>query len=256
MESSDSRAVSMSAILKDNAKQLPVKQGSIYAFLQALILEDFFDMPVTSADVAIRIAEKFGKRIRTNHIQTYMRKFMLAGVIHAVKDETSSAQYWVLASMSKKDALSAIKKGAKISSLEQRLFSDKLLSKMQTDFTVELAELHDNFGQNGNCTAFMLRKILEKMLIIAFSKTGKTSLLEDPLRPGGWKGLKEMIEIATREKINGFPLLTGKTANEIKGVKFLGDTAAHNPLVSVDMNTILPQMPYVITAYEELATRL
>jgi hypothetical protein len=50
--------------------------------------------------------------------------------------------------------------------------------------------------------------------------------------------------------------LIPKTANEIKGLKFLGDTAAHNPLVSVDMKTIVPQMPYIITAFEELARHL
>jgi hypothetical protein len=70
------------------------------------------------------------------------------------------------------------------------------------------------------------------------------------------EGLKDIIEIAAKEKINGIPFLIPKTANEIKGLKFLGDTAAHNPLVSVDMQTILPQMPYIITAYEELAKHL
>ncbi len=33
-------------------------------------------------------------------------------------------------------------------------------------------------------------------------------------------------------------------------------TAAHNPPVGVDMTTIVPQMPYIITAYEELAKHL
>jgi hypothetical protein len=65
-----------------------------------------------------------------------------------------------------------------------------------------------------------------------------------------------MIEIASREKLNGIPMLIPKTAREIKGIKFLGDTAAHNPLVDVDVNTILPQMPFIITAYEELAKRM
>jgi hypothetical protein len=65
-----------------------------------------------------------------------------------------------------------------------------------------------------------------------------------------------MIEVAAREKVDGVPFLIPKTANEIKGLKFLGDTAAHNPLVGVDITSILPQMPYMITAYEELAKRL
>ncbi len=88
------------------------------------------------------------------------------------------------------------------------------------------------------------------------SKHGKGNLLEDKARPGGWVGLKDMIETAAREKLNGVPFLVSKTASEIKGIKFLGDTAAHNPLVGVANSTILPQMPYIITAYEELAQRL
>ncbi len=47
-----------------------------------------------------------------------------------------------------------------------------------------------------------------------------------------------------------------KTAKEIQGIKFLGDTSAHNPLTEVDMKTIIPQMPYIITAYKELAKKL
>src|SRR5208337_2065970 len=117
-------------------------------------------------------------------------------------------------------------------------------------------ELRDVFGRHGNCSAFLLRKILEKLIIIVFAKNGKEQLLEDSARPGGWKGLKEMIEIAAREKHKGVPFLTGKTANETKGLKFLGDTAAHNPKVSVPMNSIAPQMPFMIIAYEELAALL
>ena len=65
-----------------------------------------------------------------------------------------------------------------------------------------------------------------------------------------------MVDIAAREKVGGLPILTGKTASEIRGVKFLGDTAAHNPLVDVDMKTIIPQMPFLITAFGELARHL
>ena len=65
-----------------------------------------------------------------------------------------------------------------------------------------------------------------------------------------------MINIAAKEKIGGTPFLTSSTAKEIGGVKFLGDTSAHNPLVNVDMKTIIPQMPYIITAYKELAEKL
>jgi len=54
----------------------------------------------------------------------------------------------------------------------------------------------------------------------------------------------------------GCLFLSPKTAEKIEGIKFLGDTSAHNPLVNVDMETILPQMPFIITAYKELAKHL
>jgi len=127
---------------------------------------------------------------------------------------------------------------------------------LKKTFGRELEELRDNFGKNGNCTTFLLRKILEKLIIIAFGKNEKDKLPEDQTRPGGWVGLKEMIETAEREKLHSVPFLIPKTANEIMGIKFLGDTAIHNPLVGVEMSTIVPQMPFVITAYEELAKRL
>jgi len=41
-----------------------------------------------------------------------------------------------------------------------------------------------------------------------------------------------------------------------RGIKFLGDTAAHNPMVNVDVADILPQMPFIVTAYKELALHL
>jgi len=224
--------------------------------IRLLILDGFFDPPVANEAVVRRIKERFGKRWQTIHIQTYMQKFMKADIIHAVKAKGHRGNYWVLANIKRDDALRSIGKKRKVLELEEDLFSGTLAKRLSRDFGRELKELRHNFGENGNCTAFLLRKILEKLIIIVFGKNRKDKLLEDKSRPGGWIGLKDMIEVAAREKLNGVPFLVPKTASEIKGIKFLGDTAAHNPLVSVDSSTILPQMPYIITAYEELAKRL
>lgn len=242
--------------LKEKARTLAIDSQSRYALIQKLIVAGFFDAPVSSEAVVLKIKERFGRRWKTGHIQTYMRKFMDADFIHAVKPAGHTRNYWVLSSVTRDQALRAIGKKKKVQEIEAELFSAQLVRRLRKDFDRELDELQDNFGKNGNCTAFLLRKILEKLIIIVFTKNGKDSLLEDKKRSGGWIGLKEMIETASREKLRGVPFLLPRTANEIKGIKFLGDTAAHNPLVSVDMSTILPQMPYIITAYEELAKRL
>jgi len=129
----------------------------------------------------------------------------------------------------------------------------KLAQTLQKDFTVELADLKLVYGRSGTCTAFILRKILEKLIFIVFSKQG----ISDKLKYGSdFVGLKAMIELAQTEKINGVPFMMPKTAKEIAGIKFLGDTSAHNPLVTVDMETIAPAMPFIVTAYTELAREL
>lgn len=242
--------------LKEKARALAIDPQSRYVLLQKLILDGLFDSPLPSDEVVLRIREKFGKRWKTNHVQTYMQKFMKAEIIHAVKPMGHKGNYWVLASVKREQALKLIGKKRKVREIEEELFSERLVKRLRKNFGRELEELQDNFGKNGNCAAFLLRKILEKLIIVVFAKNGKEKLLEDKNRPGGWTGLKDMIETAAREKLHGVPFLVPKTANEIKGIKFLGDTAAHNPLVGVEMGTILPQMPYIITAYEELAKRL
>lgn len=138
----------------------------------------------------------------------------------------------------------------------EELLEEKLITKLGNDFEQELADLYLNFGKSGNCTAFTLRKILEKLIYITFAKNGIETKLEDKNTPGRLVGLEAMINLAAQEKLGGIPFLTNKTAQEVKGIKFLGDTSAHNPLVNVDMETILPQMPFITIAYKELAERL
>jgi hypothetical protein len=191
--------------------------------------------------------------MKTHHIQTYMRKFMESGIVHAVKPEGSKLNYYVLASVTREEALQKIGKDRRVLEVERQLFSDSLTKRLAPEFSVELDELHANFGRHGNATAFLLRKILEKLLIIVLAKLGKSALIADPRHPGGWKGLQDIIGIAAAEKVQGLPVLSAKTATAISGVKFLGDSAAHNPLTSVHMNTIIPQMPFIITAYEEIS---
>jgi hypothetical protein len=138
--------------------------------------------------------------------------------------------------------------------IENELFEDSLLKKFGKSFEIEMTDLRHNFGVSGNCTAFLLRKILEKLIFITFAQHGVQAKLEDPGATGTGRliGLEAMINAAAKEKIKGISLLTTHTAQEIRGIKFLGDISAHNPLTEVDMKTIIPQMPFIITAYKEL----
>jgi len=243
--------------LKERAKTLLLPEGSKYEFIQTLIVrENFFDSPKTTNQLIEEILSIFGRELKSIEAQTYMKKFMKEGIIRAIKIKGHKGNFWVLASVTKDEALRLISKDKRIQKIEEELFSDGLIKKLKKDFNIELEDLRHNFGQSGNCTAFLLRKILEKLIYITFSKHHIETKLEDKTKPGGLVGLETMINIASSEKIRGIPFLTPKTAKEIKGIKFLGDTAAHNPLTNVDMKTIIPQMPYIITAYEELIKKL
>ncbi len=242
--------------LKDKASHLLLQRGSKHELIQKLIVSGFFDAPKTTSELTLEIRQTFGKKLQSNEVQTYMKKFMEAGIIRAVQNKQSRGNFWIIASVDKSKAAQLIGKSKKVQEIEHDLFSDGLLKKLGKDFDVEFADLQHNFDRSGTCTAFLLRKILEKLIYLAFAKQGVEAKLEDKAQTGRLVGLESMISIAVSEKINGVPFLTSKTAKEIRGIKFLGDAAAHNPLTNVEMRTVIPQMPFIITAFEEVAKKM
>ena len=140
--------------------------------------------------------------------------------------------------------------------LTANVLPDELIAALGRDFETEIEDLRLNYGQSGTCTAFLLRKILEKLIFLTFAKNGLDDKLEDKAKSGGLVGLQTMVNLAIAHKINGKPFLMSKTAKSIEGIKFLGDTSAHNPIVNVSMKTIEQVMPFIVTAYSELAKKL
>jgi len=120
------------------------------------------------------------------------------------------------------------------------------------NFVQEFKDLKLVYNRSGTCTAFLLRKILEKAIFYCFVKCKLVNKIEDKDLVNKFVTLKSMIEIASSEKVNNVPLLNPKTAKNLTGVKFLGDSSAHNFLCNVEMEEIVPQMPYIITALKEL----
>lgn len=143
---------------------------------------------------------------------------------------------------------------AKKIALTADVLSEELIAELRPEFQTELDDLMFNYGRSGTCTAFLLRKILEKLIFITFARNGYEDRLKDA--KGDFVGLKTMLKMATDCKVNGKPFLMPKTAQAVDGIKFLGDTSAHNPLADVHMKTIVPVMPFVITAYSELVKKL
>jgi hypothetical protein len=193
--------------LKASAAALTLQPGGPHDLFRRLIVDGALDSPTSSAELVQRVAETFGRKYKTKHVQTYMRKFMDTGIVRAVKPKAARGNYYVIASLTRDEALREIGKDRRVLEVEAELFSDALVKTMARDFSTELAELQTNFGRHGNATSFLLRKILEKLLIIVFGKLGRTSAIEDRSRPGGWRGLQEIVDIASREKVNGLPVL-------------------------------------------------
>lgn len=243
-------------LLKEKARNLQLQEGSKHQFIRNLIIKGFFDSPKTTQALITEIRCTFGRKLKPNEVQSYMKKFMAEGVLHAIRPKGYQGNFWFLTSMTKEEALRVVAKTRKILKVEEELFSVRLLKKLKKDFEIELKDLKNNFGESGTCSAFLFRKILEKLIYLVFAKQGIVARIEDKTKAGGLVGLEDMINKASSEKIYGIHILTPKTAKEIKGIKFLGDTAAHNPLINVDMKTIIPQMPYIITAIEELSKHL
>lgn len=216
------------------------------ALFYVLWREGFFKTPKQLGEIAERLASEgyyFGS---SSHLT-----LSLVRVIRVEKFLTRKKIHGQWAYVQSRPPISSATKSA-----EEELFEDSLVEKLGKPFEREMQDLRLNFGHSGNCTAFLLRKILEKLIYIAFAKNTMETKLEDPVKPGRLIGLEAMINISAKEKINGVPFLMHKTAQEIRGVKFLGDASAHNPLVDIDMKTIIPQMPFIVTAYKELSQHL
>ena len=136
----------------------------------------------------------------------------------------------------------------------QLKINSDLEKKLGSEFHNELNDLKLVFGRSGTCTAFLLRKILEKCIFHTFVKINRVKMIEDKQSINKFVSLKSMIDIASREKFKRKPLLNSKTAKKLEGIKFLGDNSAHNFLVNVEMEDINPQMPYILIALKELTS--
>ncbi len=132
-----------------------------------------------------------------------------------------------------------------------KIFSDLTSKKLGDRFQQDIKELNIAFTYDcGNSSAFILRKILEKAIFYVLSTKGKSILVKGG--NGKSPGLESLINLCSQEEINGIPILLPKTAKELLGMKFLGDSAAHDYLANVEVIEINRQLPYWTMAIKEL----
>lgn len=162
--------------------------------------------------------------------------------------------YLTVLTKGKKELNSVLKKPTQVDP-DESLIPRTIQARLGDNFQDELRELA--IAQNNQCpicVAFLLRKILEKVLFKAISNCGYGNELHDP--NGNVVNLSVMLRLATDKSFQGHPVLSQRTANEMGRTKFLGDTAAHNPFSTVDMKTINSQLLYIVTALDELSQKM
>jgi hypothetical protein len=131
---------------------------------------------------------------------------------------------------------------------------------LQLHAGAELSELTANLhAKNPYATAFLMRRILEKLLFLAFSKNNEVrKIRRNPDDENSkLKGLDEIIGIAKRTIVGATPILTEATADGVRVSKYLGDMAAHSPVpFSVDMKSIDSSIGFTRGAYSELLAKI
>lgn len=143
--------------------------------------------------------------------------------------------------------------GGKVLELN-KILSEITSKKLGDRFQQDIKELNVAFTYDcGNSAAFLLRKILEKAIFYVFSTNGKSSLLKTTSKT---LGLEAMINLCSTEKINGVHILLPKTSKELLGLKFLGDSAAHDYLANIEVSDINHQISYWIMAIKQLLSNL
>jgi len=229
------------------------KKGSFPYRVCKLLKEGEFSGVLSSQELTHRLNEGAGKKIKVNNLTALMESLLNEDVVRVkiVGKGKNKRKFWFPGWMDKRQIEFNLTNKP---SNPEEIFSANLVKTIGKDFETEMKDVTLVYGRSGICTAFLLRKILEKLVFLAFAKNRILDQLKD--RNGGFVGLKTMLDLCTKNKMDGKPYLMPKTAKEIEGIKFLGDTSAHNPLANVDMKTIVPQMPFIITAYEELSTKL
>jgi len=106
-------------------------------------------------------------------------------------------------------------------------------------FEKEMNELEIVSHNCPNCTAFLMRKVLEKLLFITISKSNNKNKIEEIKQTRGLlPNLTELLRIAKSSEIDDKHILAPKNIDKLEGSKFLGDTAAHDYLTNVSFEDI------------------
>lgn len=122
------------------------------------------------------------------------------------------------------------------------------------NFSTEIKDLGLVYGRSGLCSAFLLRRILEKALFHSFAENNKLDKIESDIDNKKYVGLSKMLNIARNEKNDeNRDFINHQTAEKVEDVKFLGDMASHNFLSPIEMDEVEDEFPKIRRALRELS---
>ncbi len=228
--------------------KMKFKKDSLYNEIKNLILKnEILHTPMYSCEIAKKLRNATLKRIKSSIVITYMKPFIKNGIVKTEFVDGKRIWYGSWVKFKERNTPNTF----------FAFFPKKLLRKLGEKFKIDFNDLNLVWNKSGNCTAFLLRRIIEKSIYFAFAKQGMIEKLNDPSNHKKIVGLEKMINIASREKgKDGTPYISPKTAIHLKRSKFLGDAAAHNFLANIYMEQIRMEINYIITALEELSKKM
>ena len=108
-----------------------------------------------------------------------------------------------------------------------------------------------------NCTAFLMRKIFEKLLFIILCKSDQQSKISTYRKTNQQlPNLTSLLNWSGQAEIKSKHIISPSNLSKIQGSKFLGDTSAHNYLTSVSFEDINNEISLWRITIKELASNL
>lgn len=120
-------------------------------------------------------------------------------------------------------------------------------------FQQEFKELEINMLSCPNSTAFIMRKILEKLMFLSIVKSDFSKKIEEiKNKENRLPNFSELMKFAHQAKINNIHIISPSNYKKIEASKFLGDNSAHNYLSSISFEDIKNEITYWRMAIKDL----
>ena len=165
-------------IVLNNCKQFLAKKGSFSYRICKLLNDDEFSDVLSSQVLTHLLNEGAGKKIKVSDLSASMQSLLKEDIIKVkiLGRGKNKRKFWFPSWMDKKQIECKLNGGIV---LTEEILSKNLIVALGKDFETEIFDLNLNYGKSGTCTAFLLRKILEKLIFLTFVKNGSSEKIKE-----------------------------------------------------------------------------